>query len=298
MKKKLGLLLGITAALIALALATCIRRPPVPLTTPPVLATEVRGSDGPVILFLHGLLGSHRYWDGVASHIEGARLVLPDLLGFGDSPKPRAAYSVAEHVSAIDAALRRAAGDAPAIVVGHSMGALLAVDYALAYPQRVRALVLVAPPIIQAGSDARTRLEALYGHSGPTPPLACLLCRLHRAMGPLAVPLFRWSRPDLPRRVAEDAARHTWDSFQGSLEHVVLGPSPLGDLRQLVPRPILIVVGSDDTMTDLVMLRGMAADAGAKLLVEPGDHHLLLDSPTAEDEVVRFIRSVAATGHS
>jgi|RhiMetdeSRZDD1v2_1073273.scaffolds.fasta_scaffold123880_2 alpha/beta hydrolase family protein len=61
-----------------------------------------REGEGSGVLFLHGLGGSWRYWrrgvDGVrAPH----RVYLPDLLGFGRSPKPRGDHSLSMHVEAL-----------------------------------------------------------------------------------------------------------------------------------------------------------------------------------------------------
>ncbi|HUD73133.1 MAG TPA: alpha/beta fold hydrolase, partial [Dongiaceae bacterium] len=49
----------------------------------------------PVIVFLHGITGSRRYWEKRVRSLQGRyRLVLPDLLGFGLSPKPRLDYGM------------------------------------------------------------------------------------------------------------------------------------------------------------------------------------------------------------
>src|SRR5712691_13014025 len=50
---------------------------------------------GPVLLFLHGITGSRRYWQKKVRPLEhDYRVVIPDLLGFGLSPKPYLEYTI------------------------------------------------------------------------------------------------------------------------------------------------------------------------------------------------------------
>lgn len=93
------------------------------------LHTEVRGdpSDGHTVVFLPGLGGTTRYWASrVAALQDRYRIVLVDLLGFGDAPRPWIRYGVARHVEALGDALRPYGR---ATLVGHSLGALLAIAY-------------------------------------------------------------------------------------------------------------------------------------------------------------------------
>ena len=65
------------------------------------LAVRLAGASGTPIVFLHGLASSSRYWTpGVARLAQTHRLIMPDLLGFGRSPRPfSASYSPEEHVA-------------------------------------------------------------------------------------------------------------------------------------------------------------------------------------------------------
>jgi pimeloyl-ACP methyl ester carboxylesterase len=83
------------------------------------------GLVGPPVVLLHGMCGSHQYlgsdFDVLAA---SSQLIVPDLLGFGKSPKPPSGYGPIEHAEAVAACLREANIDEPAIVVGHSLVAL------------------------------------------------------------------------------------------------------------------------------------------------------------------------------
>jgi len=100
------------------------------------------------VLAIHGLGGSGRYWGGLAEPLgERFRVVAPDLAGFGTSDKPRdAAYDRAFHLADIDAAVEACIGDEPIAVVGHSLGAMLALMWSAHRAERVREVGLVATP--------------------------------------------------------------------------------------------------------------------------------------------------------
>jgi 3-oxoadipate enol-lactonase len=96
------------------------------------------------VLLLHAGVGDRRLWDGqVEPFAERFLVVRPDLRGFGESPLPGGPFSYVEDVRALldHLGLERVA------VVGNSFGGQVALDFALAHSERVRALVLVAPAL-------------------------------------------------------------------------------------------------------------------------------------------------------
>jgi pimeloyl-ACP methyl ester carboxylesterase len=101
----------------------------------------------PVVTLLHGKNFNADYWAGTARHLQklGYGVLIPDQIGFGKSSKPvHYQYSfpaLARYTRALMASL----GIERSIVVGHSMGGMLASRFALMYPQAVQRLVLVNP---------------------------------------------------------------------------------------------------------------------------------------------------------
>ena len=140
----------VAIALFSLVLAACsgVRDetpPPVATRDVPVangtIHVEVAGGDGDAVLLIHGGFGDRRMWDAqFPGLVPGARMVRMDLRGFGASPLPTAAYSASDDVLAVMDAL----GIAKAHVVGNSMGGALAIDFALAHPERVASIVVEA----------------------------------------------------------------------------------------------------------------------------------------------------------
>jgi pimeloyl-ACP methyl ester carboxylesterase len=105
------------------------------------LHRQVRGT-GPAVLLLHNGVCDSRMWDRqMWTFAEHHRVVRCDLPGFGRSPLPSAPVSYAGEVLSLLGEL----GIASVTIVGNSFGGRVALDVARVAPERVRALVLVAP---------------------------------------------------------------------------------------------------------------------------------------------------------
>ncbi len=102
---------------------------------------------GPVVTLLHGKNFNGAYWAQTAEYLQtlGYGVLMPDQIGFGKSSKPvHYQYSFAA-LASNTRALMKELGIGETVVVGHSMGGMLASRFALLYPQATRELVLVNP---------------------------------------------------------------------------------------------------------------------------------------------------------
>lgn len=100
------------------------------------------GTGGIPMVLVHGLGGGRWSWDANLPALSRARrVVAPDLLGHGESAKPAIDYTIPTHAGSIRGLLDALAIDR-AILVGNSMGGLVALETALLAPDRVAALVL------------------------------------------------------------------------------------------------------------------------------------------------------------
>ena len=103
--------------------------------------------DGPLLVGVHGLGGSHLNWAALAPLLTGRnRLIAVDLLGHGHTPTAGRTPDIAGHVALLDAVLDRVV-EGPAVLVGNSMGGLVATLVAADSPARVSGLVLVDPAL-------------------------------------------------------------------------------------------------------------------------------------------------------
>lgn len=97
---------------------------------------------------------------GLRRGLDGIRtqhtVYLPDLIGFGRSPKPRGAYSLGMHLDALTPILRDA--DGPITVVGHSMGAIVALGLYARFPDRVERVTLSGLPYFPSRELAEASL--------------------------------------------------------------------------------------------------------------------------------------------
>ncbi|MDR1727099.1 MAG: alpha/beta hydrolase [Acidobacteriota bacterium] len=125
------------------------------------------GGDGgskPVLVLVHGARDHARSWDRVAEAFAADfRVIAPDLRGHGDSDWATGAmYGTAEYILDL-AALVDILGGGPCHLVGHSMGAAAALQYAGIYPGRVARLVAIEgfspPPHLAAPKPLRERLR-------------------------------------------------------------------------------------------------------------------------------------------
>lgn len=119
---------------------------------------------GPALVFLHAGVADRRMWRAeLARFSDRARVIAYDRRGFGETAHADDRHSAVGDLAAVLDGL----GEREAVLVGCSQGGRVALDFALAFPERVRALVLVAPAIGGApvpgpmGEDVEALLEAL-----------------------------------------------------------------------------------------------------------------------------------------
>lgn len=113
------------------------------------------GGEGRPILLIHGLGGSHVNWDAVAEPLTAwGQVTAIDLIGFGYTPLAGRNASVESQRDLVIAYLR-AHADAPAVLVGNSMGGLVSLLVAEHAPELVESLILVdaALPTIRVRFD-------------------------------------------------------------------------------------------------------------------------------------------------
>lgn len=108
------------------------------LDTPPAAALD----PAPAVLLIHGVTASHLSWPAVADRLPDARLIAPDLRGRGRSNGLIGPAGLAAHARDLVTVLDALDVDS-AVVVGHSMGAFVALVLGDLYPDRVSRIVLV-----------------------------------------------------------------------------------------------------------------------------------------------------------
>ena len=263
------------------------------------LHAEVRGA-GPAVVLLHGFTQTGRCWGPVGDDLaRDHETIALDAPGHGGSGDVRADLPTAAGL-ALEAA-KEATGGAPAVWLGYSMGARLALHVALAAPEAVAALVLVGgTPGLE---DATARAERRAADAD----LAAALRRdgvdafLERW---LALPLFAGLPPCA--RFDDERRRNTAEGLASSLE--LAGTGSQADLWPRLPEladrglagptpalpakpalPVLAVAGAEDAKFSAVAERMAAAiGPGATARLVPGAGHAAhLERPSTFLTVVR-----------
>jgi pimeloyl-ACP methyl ester carboxylesterase len=256
---------------------------------------------GRLVVLANGLGGSLRAWAPVlARYGSGHRVVTYDYRGLyrsGPPPEPHA-VTIDDHAADLLSVLRWA-GDEPALVIAWSMGVQVAVEAALAEPDRVAGLVLVAgAPGDPLAGVLHTPVSRVV-----IPPLTRLV-EIGAAPFGATVRLLAASRgaPGLLRRLgvvapscdldtfhvmAGEFARLDWRLYMRTIRAMAVHDawSRLGELSV----PTLVVGGTRDLFLPEVTVRAMAdAIPGAELLVIDGaTHYLPLEFPELLDERIR-----------
>ncbi len=102
------------------------------------------GGRGPLIVLVHGITGRSAQWQEAIEELTDSHTVLaPDLLGHGESAKPRGDYSLGAYASGVRD-IMLALGHDRATVVGHSLGGGIAMQFAYQFPERCERLALVS----------------------------------------------------------------------------------------------------------------------------------------------------------
>jgi pimeloyl-ACP methyl ester carboxylesterase len=255
--KRIGIAMGVAlAGTVVLGVADADRGED---GTRPLFST-LDGLGAPTLVFLPGIGATTRFWryaltTGGGPVLPGRHLLI-DLLGFGRSPKPWTTYDVERHVSE----LRRVLAPVGRItLVGHSLGARLAIAYAARYPEQIERLVLISLPFFGDAEQAK-RFFRDKGANGwvwtHLVPMA-LMCLFSRRLLGWAFPYLITS---VPRVVAEDLTQMTWRSSTSTIWEVIYGHDLSSDVRALRRSlPLLCLHGDRDDSAPLDRMRELQA---------------------------------------
>jgi len=118
----------------------------------------------PALLLLHGLGCDRHTWDPVWDHLaERYTLLAPDMLGHGESDKPRGDYSPGGYANGMRDLLTVLGIDRVS-VLGHSFGGAVAMQFAYQFPERTQRLMLAGPGGLGTEVTAAIRVLGLPGY--------------------------------------------------------------------------------------------------------------------------------------
>jgi pimeloyl-ACP methyl ester carboxylesterase len=243
------------------------------------------GGDGPPLLFLHGLGGLWQNWLlNIPAFMGRFRVVAPDLPGFGSSEMPSGRISIQGFARVIDALCDRLGIEDP-IVVGNSMGGFVGAELALAFPTRVRRLVLVSAAGISAENMWRE----------PVLAIGRLMAVGTARTGIKSLPVV--NRPRLRRAALQLVVRHPERLSVPLASELVVGAGTSGfvgaldavisySFRERLPEieiPVMIVWGRNDVLIPVddayEFERLIGANARVEIFDDTG-HLAMLERPS------------------
>jgi len=249
--------------------------------------------EGPALVLLHGLGASHAVWnDTIMAFRDRWRVVAPDLPGHGRSAKPRAPYTI-DFYAGVVRSLGTVLGIDDAVVVGSSMGGLVATELAIWYPGWARALVLAAPAGVYPAA-ARGLGWVLDTLAGPSAVRFGLARNVRRCFYDPSSP----GCLERERILAERVAAEDFPAFVRAVTRSLAGV--LAAERQaldVVTQPVLLVWGREDRLVGLGgSARLVRAIPHARLAVIDACGHLpMLERPVEFNRLVAdFLRAADA----
>ena len=224
------------------------------------------------VLFLPWLGGSRLGWEDTVAEIgQTHRALAPDHRDTGDSDRGEEAYTLPD-LADDAAAFLLALNAAPAVVVGLSMGGMVAQYLAIRHPELVRALVLVSttpggvasPPATERGRAALFLPAELEAGE-----------RARQAMTLMTAPGFTEVHPEVLDLAERNARQHPMsaESYKRQFRAVRAHDAAAGLASIAVP--MLVLHGDADDLIPLPAAEHLAAGiAGARLRVYPGTGHM------------------------
>ena len=236
------------------------------------------------LLLVHGIGSTRAFWDPIVPLLAGFTSVAVDVPGFGAAPAIEEPVTVARLAAALDTALDEPS-PGPVVVIGHSLGGMIAEELALLAPERVRGLVLcnTIPGVTEGAREFNPVLADLAETAGSAAVVDALLPAM---LGPK--PLENTDRAR--ERFLADMRSADPASLAAAFRAVVSF-----DARDRLPRldvSALVIAGqhegNDADQQELADL------LGARCVFLPGTSHLApVESPTAfAAEVVPFLQGV------
>lgn len=236
----------------------------------------------PTIVLLHGFAGSLHWWEREAPLLDVRYHVLSfDLLGHGGSSKPSGGYSMEHQAQLVDEALHRL-GVRRALIVGHSMGGLVATALATRDPSLAAGVALVdSPPTSASGKLPFT------ARLGFVPVLGQALRSAVITNGMVSEALQSAFAPGypVPTQFVSDFWRMTYNSYTDSHRE----DGSYLDRRSLPARltalglPLLVVYGLQDRIVSPTAIRqDFAAVPGVRIVpVAKAGHSPMVEKPVA-----------------
>ena len=234
----------------------------------------------PRLLLVHGFLVRRQVWDALAEELShDATVIAPDLPVYGRTGRAMPSYQLEDVVGAL---LPLVETERPTHVLGHSMGAIVALGLAARLPRQFERVGVANLPVYRSRAEGRahlrkrSRVRDLFLRRHELTHMGCeAIHRTRRVWLPVArrVP---WEYTEL---AASGAFEHTLESHAEGLEAIIFAGHVEG-LAERIHVPVEALHGERDGAAPIGPVRAVAERFGWRLRIAPtGRHEVALSRP-------------------
>ncbi len=241
----------------------------------------------PRLLLIHGYVSNPEAWTPLRRELEDeVGTFAPYVPGYGGEPDP-ASYTLEGVAEALDSVVEAVNPD---YVLGHSMGALIALQLANRHPGRFKRIGLAGLPVYDTveeglrfiGSNSITRDRYMRN-----PGNGHLFCRPVHSLRYLWAPFAHLLKPDYPLPMIVDMFDHSPAAHGGGMAEIVFG-GHVPRLTEALETPIALIHGDADRVTPLEPVIELAHERGWPLRIAHGaGHELIFAQPRGTARWVR-----------
>lgn len=234
---------------------------------------KLEGAASPVLVLLNSIGTDMALWDAAMPHLlPHVRLLRIDTRGHGASDAPDGDYSLAMLAADVRAAMD-AAGIDRAIIAGVSLGGMIAMELALASPERVAALALICTSATMDAAAWADRVATVRRNG--------MAAIADLAMGRFLSPAFIAERPEIAASVRRALLTMDPNGYAGA--GAAIRDMALVDRLDAIAVPTMVVTGTRDSSTPLeghgAILGSRIADA--RMIVLDSAHLAPIEAPEA-----------------
>ena len=241
----------------------------------------------PRLLLIHGYVSNPEAWAPLRRELEAeVGTFAPYVPGYGGEPDP-VSYTLEGVAEAFDETVERLEPD---YVLGHSMGALIALQLANRHPGRFKRVGLAGLPVYDTveeglrfiGSNSITRDRYMRN-----PGSGHLFCRPVHSLRYLWAPFAHLLKPDYPLPMIVDMFDHSPAAHGGGMAEIVFG-GHVPRLTEGLATPIALIHGDADRVTPLEPVIELTREHGWPLRIAHGaGHELIFAQPRGTARWVR-----------
>lgn len=230
----------------------------------------------PTILLLHGIAADSNTWSHLLRQIDinKFRVVAFDLLGCGKSPRPNHIdYNVDDFVKSVRRTVKKAHIKTPFIIMGHSMGALVATRYGKLFPNEITSEYLLSIPVYHKNEELHTHKSKkqtdlflkTYDFMLKNKDFTIFTFKIAKHVVRL-----------LNRKMNMEIREEDWRGFSLSLKNTIIHQNVISDLKNTNKKiSVRVIYGSLDELLVQENIHQLARISNIEITKIPGVDHII-----------------------